>query len=99
MRSETNCSLASFLAAVLLAYSAVATGDSPLADAAEKSDRRAVRKLLEEHADINASQPDGMTALHWAACRDDAELTKILIEANANVRATNHYGVTPLSLA
>src|SRR5689334_16526297 len=40
---------------------------SPLADAVEKSDRAALRTLLKQHADVNASQADGMTALHWAA--------------------------------
>src|SRR5262245_19316907 len=41
--------------------------NSPLADAAEKSDRAAIRTLLKQRADVNAPQADGMTALHWAA--------------------------------
>jgi ankyrin repeat protein len=40
-----------------------------------------------------------MTALHWAAHLDDLETAKLLINAKANVNATNCYGVTPLSLA
>ena len=84
---------------MLLAASVVAASKSPLADAAEKSDRAAIRTLLKQHADVNASQADGMTALHWAAYRDDLETAKLLVEAKANVSATNHYGVTPLSLA
>jgi ankyrin repeat protein len=73
--------------------------DSRLADAAEKSDRAAIRALLEQHADVNAPQADGMTALHWAAYLDDLEIAKVLADAKANVKVTNHYGVTPLSLA
>ena len=73
--------------------------NSPLADAAEKSDRAVIRTLLKQHADVNAPQADGMTALHWAAYRDDLDTTKLLVEAKANVKATNRYGVTPLSLA
>jgi ankyrin repeat protein len=62
-------------------------------------DRAAIRNLLERPTDVNASQPDGMTALHWAAYQDDLELVDRLLRAGATVRATNRYGVTPLSLA
>lgn len=82
-------------AAVTLNMSAATV--SPLADAAEKSDRNAIKALLKQRADVNAPQADGMTALHWAAYREDIETAKLL--SAANVRATNHYGITPLSLA
>jgi ankyrin repeat protein len=72
---------------------------SPLADAAEKSDRAAIRTLLKRHADINAAQPDGMTALHWAVQLDDLETAQLLVKNKANATATNHYGVASLSLA
>ena len=72
--------------------------ESKLADAAEKSDRATLRTLLKQHADVNAPQADGMTALHWAAYRGDFETAKLLVAAKANVSATNGYGVTPLSL-
>jgi len=85
--------------AMLLVASASAASKSPLADAAEKSDRAAIRALLKQHADVNASQADGMTALHWMAYRDDLETATLLVEAKANVSVTNRYGVTPLSLA
>jgi hypothetical protein len=68
-----------------------------LADAAERSDRTAIRTLLSQQADVNAPQADGMTALHWAAHRDDLETARLL--ASAGVSVTNHFGVTPLSLA
>ncbi len=73
--------------------------DTPVADAAGKSDRTAIRSLLKHHADVNAAQGDGMTALHWATYRDDVQTAKMLIEAKADVTLTNRYGVTPLSLA
>jgi ankyrin repeat protein len=72
---------------------------APLADAAEKSDRARVHALVEQVADVNAVQPDGMTALHWAAYHDDLEMAKLLVSARADVKAPNRYGVTPLSLA
>jgi ankyrin repeat protein len=37
--------------------------------------------------------------LHWAAYQDDTETGKLLLDAGANVKAENRYGVTPLSLA
>src|SRR5262245_35293111 len=77
----------------------LAIAESQLADAAEKSDRMVIRTLLEQGADVNVPQVDGMTALHWAAHHDDLETARLLVEGKANVSATNRYGVTPLSLA
>ncbi len=70
-----------------------------LADAAQQEDRAAIRALLNQHADVNQAQPDGTTALHWAAELDDLETAGMLVKAGANVRLGNRYGVTPLSLA
>ena len=89
--------LSAICLAMWLATPVFAASKSPLADAAEKSDRATIRKLLKQQVDVNASQADGMTALHWAAHLDDLETAKLLVSANAN--ATNRYGVTPLSLA
>lgn len=75
------------------------SAESPLATAAEQSDAKAVRALLDQGADVNASQPDGMTALHWTAYHDNLELAQTLVEARAAVSVTNRYGVTPLALA
>ncbi len=85
------------LAAFVLSGLVATAAESWLADAAEKSDRTAIRTLLKQHADVNAAQADGVTALHWAAYREDLETAKLLATANAN--ATNRFGVTPLSLA
>src|SRR5476649_780531 len=71
-----------------------------VADAAMQGNRDAVRSLLKQAADVNAAQGDGMTALHWAAMKDDAELVQTLLFAGANVRATTRIGAyTPLILA
>ena len=90
------------IAALALLLSGVAAGAAsraPLADAAEKMDRARIRTLLAQRVDVNAQQADGMTALHWAAYRDELELARQLVRAGANVKAANRYGVTPLSLA
>ena len=72
---------------------------APLADAAEKMDRPAIRALLKERTPVDAPQVDGMTALLWATHHDDVHIVDMLVGAGANVNAANRYGVTPLSLA
>ena len=77
-----------------------AAPSAPVADAAMAGNKDAVRTLLKQAADVNAAQGDGMTALHWAAMKDDAELVQTLLFAGANVRATTRIGsYTPLILA
>src|SRR5947207_15704646 len=77
-----------------------AAGTASIADAAQQGDRKAVTTLLKQAADVNAAQGDGMTALHWAAMKNDAELAQTLLYAGANVRAKTRIGeYTPLVLA
>jgi uncharacterized protein len=73
--------------------------DARLAAAVQRNDPAAIRPLLERKVGINDAQPDGTTALHWAAYHDDLDLVSRLLAAGADVRATNRYGVTPLSIA
>lgn len=90
---------------VLCAVSTVALrtaavdSSSPLADAAQRQDTASVRVQIDQHADLNAAQPDGMTALHWAVLHDDRAIVELLLKSGANVKAANRYGVTPLSIA
>ncbi len=55
--------------------------------------------LVAEHADVNAAQPDGATALAWAAFIDDRETAEMLLSAGAKVNTADQYGETPLTLA
>lgn len=85
-------------AAVLLG--AAAPPDAPVADAAMKGDVEAVRQLLRQGADVNGAQPDGMSALHWAADRGDAELARMLLRAGARTDAVTRIGeYAPLHIA
>ncbi len=95
-----------FLAALALVALVAATGstpvavEAPVADAAQRGDLAAIRELLRQGADVNTAQSDGMTALHWAATRDDDELARALLYAGATVRATTRLGgYAPLHLA
>ena len=90
--------VASALAFALTMTLAAAT--SPIADAAERSDLATVQDLIRRHADVNAAQGGGMTALHWAALNGNAELTTALLTAKAKVDAVTRLGdYTPLHLA
>src|SRR5256885_14886163 len=87
------------LAAALGVCAMSAAPDSRLADAAMAPDKTAVRSLLAQKADVNAPQPDGTTALHWAARWDDMQLAAVLIKAGADPRKANRIGATPMFLA
>ncbi|HEY7390641.1 MAG TPA: ankyrin repeat domain-containing protein [Bryobacteraceae bacterium] len=87
------------LLASLSIVSIAATPDLGLIQAVKSQDDAAARLLLEHHADVNARQGDGATALHWAAYNDDLAMADALIRASARVDAANDLGATPLHLA
>ncbi|MBZ5676118.1 MAG: ankyrin repeat domain-containing protein [Acidobacteriia bacterium] len=83
--------------AILLLACGIASAQ--IADAVEHRDSDAVQALLKQHANVNATQPDGTTALHWAAHWNDLAAVKLLLGAGANPKIANRYGATPLSEA
>ena len=87
------------IGALAIAGPGAAATDAQLADAAEKRQGDLVATFLEQGVDVNAPQPDGATALHWAAHWDDLATARQLMAAGANANVVNDYGVTPLSLA
>jgi ankyrin repeat protein len=83
-----------------VAVHADTVSSTAVADAAMAGDRAMVRQLLQDGADVNSAQGDGMTALHWAAMRGDLEMTEMLLYAGVNLRATTRLGAyTPVMLA
>src|SRR5260370_18960177 len=87
------------VALLLTAFLKAAPSTTPVADAAMRGDRDTVRALLKQGADVGAAHGDGMTALHWAAERGDAELAEMLLYAGANLAAVTRIGqYTPLHL-
>ena len=67
---------------------------------AKSGNSRAVRALLESGVDAKEVYGAGdMTALHSAACRDDALMALDLIDAGADLDARNWIGETPLYTA
>jgi uncharacterized protein len=72
---------------------------SEVADAVMRRDSAQLDKLLAARADVNATQPDGTTALHWAAYHADAKATAKLLATGANPSALTATGMTPLAMA
>src|SRR5262245_30691234 len=94
MKNLTRC-FAWLLMSAVSSYGA----DLRLIEAVTKNDAKTVRTLIAQRVDVNGSEADGATALHWAAQRDNLEIADVLIAARANVKATTRFNVTPLSLA
>ena len=63
--------------------------DLRLVNAVRHENRAAVHVLLQEQIDVNIRQPDGATALHWAAYLDDLETADLLLGAGALAYVTN----------
>src|SRR5688572_5436297 len=86
--------------AIFLTFAgAIAQAEPAIGDAAMNGDLKAVRALVRQAGDVNAAQPDGMTALHWAVQRRDLPMMNVLLEAGAKHDLTNRTGAKPVYLA
>src|SRR5262245_61372149 len=95
--SVPPCLRGSWLLLLLLLMGAA---DIPsLISAVKSGDATAVRTLLQQGANVNATEADGATALHWASYRDDLASADALLRAGANVNAANDLGATALWMA
>jgi ankyrin repeat protein len=60
----------------------------------------AVKYLVEDlHADVNAADHEGNTALHHAAARGDVEMIQYLVSKGADVKAVSREGRTVADMA
>jgi uncharacterized protein len=82
-----------------VAASAGQASELPLIRAVKNRDVQSVRELLKQRVDVNATEGDGATALHWAAHRDDLTIADLLIRAGARGNVANDVGATPLHAA
>ncbi|HEY4031212.1 MAG TPA: ankyrin repeat domain-containing protein [Caulobacteraceae bacterium] len=75
--------------------------DTRLADAAARQDAKTVTTLLKDRSkvDVNAFGRDGSTALEEAVRYDDLAMAKALVDAGAEVKRPNRFGLSPLILA
>jgi ankyrin len=85
--------------AVLSVAASGFAANSDVPDAAQRRNKDTLRSLIQQHADVNAAQPDGATALQWAAHWNDLDAVNLLLRAGAKPNTANRYGTTPLSEA
>ena len=76
-----------------------AQSQNTIIEAVKKNDLSSLRILLDSGENVNAVDPDGSIALHWAVHNDSLEIVQLLLSAGSDVNAKNRYGVAPLSLA
>jgi len=67
-----------------------------LVDAVKRQDVAAVTAQLKRRADVSARQPDGATALHWAAHHDDLTIVDLLVRAAETVLGPCGYDTAKL---
>lgn len=84
---------------VLFVAAAAGAADPTLGSAVRTGDHELLRTLLRKGVDVNVPEPDGATALHWAAHRDDLESADLLLRAGARPNSATDHGMTPLFLA
>lgn len=88
------------MAAIALSHDLFgAVPDRAVIEAARDDNQALVSGLLRRGVDVDAQEPDGSTALSWAAIRANAALARILLEAGADPDVANSYGIGPLALA
>ena len=102
MKFWRNTSAALLCAVMALGVAASAEAAArrvALIDAVKSGNVATVKSLVAQKANVNATEADGTTALHWAAHLNDAVAADLLIKAGANVKAVTRNGATPFALA
>src|SRR5688500_17707868 len=87
------------LLGLIVSVSLAAAREVPLIDAVKNDDVAALRALVKRPGAAKVTEPDGTTALHWAAQQGNEEIVDLLLKAGASAGAANKFGVVPLSLA
>uniref|UniRef100_A0A8C1M817 Neurogenic locus notch homolog protein 1 n=1 Tax=Cyprinus carpio TaxID=7962 RepID=A0A8C1M817_CYPCA len=74
-------------------------GTTPLILAARLAVEGMVEELINCHADVNAIDDSGKSALHWAAAVNNVDAAMVLLKNGANKDMQNNKEETPLFLA
>ena len=77
----------------------VTYGRNLLMQAAREGNDAVARRLLENHANVEACTADGCTALHDACTKGHIEVAKVLLKCGADPSAETKGGFTPLDSA
>lgn len=84
--------------AMLMAIPAYASTDKLIENVKNKN-LKAVEALLNSGEDVNGTNAQGNTALHYAVATNNADMVKLLLQHNADMNAQNTKGWSPLSIA
>lgn len=86
------------LSVLLLIAPGVIAGES-VVDHCEQQQWDDVSSIQLTSKQVEAAQPDGMTALHWAVHFEHVPTVERLLGAGADANAVTEYGVSPLAIA
>ena len=78
---------------------ATAGSDDPLITAVKDGLQPEVKAILGKHANVNAVDTNGATALAWAAMRDNVPVAALLLKAKADPNLPDVSAITPLRIA
>jgi len=103
VKASTPARLPAFFPALVTALLAVLPASSlqaqELANLIQQGERDSALALIRQGADVNALQPDGTSALHWAVYQVDEPLVDALLRAEAKPDLINNFGSSPLAEA
>jgi len=100
MTRWSGLGLAGAVLAIGLFAGVILPEDPALLEAIRDGDVATVRSLLQEEADPNAAQGDGLSALHLASQGGSLDIAELLLSAGAEVDAKTKIGAyTPLHVA
>ena len=71
---------------------------SPLSVASALNNYNAVKLLMRRGADVNQTDRDGNTALHYAAANGNVEIVKLLLDSGARIDTSDRQGNSALHL-
>ncbi|KMY54994.1 hypothetical protein AC623_14505 [Bacillus sp. FJAT-27231] len=71
----------------------------PMIEAVVKGDTTAVAAFIRKGEDVQLTDNQGYTPLHWAVLDNNKELVDQLLEAGADPNEEDYYGMTPFSKA
>jgi ankyrin repeat protein len=94
--ARTSARVALAAAAVLALAAQAPAWAATLLEAAKANDSASAMALVKDKADVNATESDGTTPLHYAVYHNDVALVEALLKAGAKPSVANKYGSTPL---
>jgi len=97
MRRNVFFAMLAVVSAVLICVPAIATmSDEQFTELCVDGSRQQIISALENGANINARDSQGVTALMYAASFNNFEATHLLLERGADLRARDDFGVEAL---